>query len=202
MPLKKPKKKKCEKERDHLPCTGYPDHLRQKSFGGPPIHRVIQILTIFIQHNVQMRHMKQMSHHINLSQQKGTKFTCTVIPIVGGSRIIQALINNILRGSFIVHSFNLFKGSCKMQVLFHALNLKVRTQTLNNPESAYKFHLSFKKRLLIKQNLQAITKNIPYKPHHLHVREHYTFPFQYRHPYTIQWYIMSTFKRVELKEMD
>jgi hypothetical protein len=33
-----------EKRKTNSPCTEYQDHLHQKSYGGPPIHRVIQIL--------------------------------------------------------------------------------------------------------------------------------------------------------------
>lgn len=40
------KKKKRERKKDDSPRTEHQDHLHQKSYGGPPIHRVIQFLII------------------------------------------------------------------------------------------------------------------------------------------------------------
>ena len=49
----------CDRGREesfHPPRIGYLDHLHQKSYGGPPIHRVIQILSTFKEQDAQVRH--------------------------------------------------------------------------------------------------------------------------------------------------
>lgn len=115
-----------------IPCTGHLDHLHQKSYVGPPIHQVIQILTTINLNNIN-ESMRHITHHCKLPEQNAMINTCTVVPIVVGGWIIHALINNILGGSFIVHGINLFKGSSEMHIRFHALDLQVKSQTLNNP---------------------------------------------------------------------